>query len=134
MLSEFNIDQVALTTEAKKDAVKVKFETAMETQQRVVDTIRDADERSMKLLVDTARNLALVLNETYTNCTNTTTLSEIHRIPDVLTDDQSYPQEDVAYAKQHSNEIEEKKKKLDVDFKQAKSQLNEFLKNSVPLL
>ena len=128
MLSEFNIDQVALTTEAKKDAVKVKFETAMETQQRVVDTIRDADERSMKLLVDTARNLALVLNETYTNCTNATTLSEIYRIPDVLTDDQSYPQDDVAYAKQHSNEIkEEKEKKVEIDFKQAKTQLNKFL-------
>ena len=130
MLSEFNIDQVALTTEAKKEVVRVKFETAMETQQRVVDTIKDSDERIMKRLVDTASNIALALNETYTACTNTTTLSELYKIPDVLTEDESLPQEDVSYAKQHSDEIEEREKKAEIDFQPSKNEeLNEMLED-----
>ena len=65
-LSEFNIDQVTLTTSAKKEAVREKFEAAIETQQRVVESVRRTDEALMQTFLKLAEDLYEAMNSTLT--------------------------------------------------------------------
>ena len=81
MLSEFNKDQIALKEQAEREAVKIKFENTIETQQRVITSIRKSDEETMSQLLDTDAKLTSALNATHINCLNTTKLSENYKIP-----------------------------------------------------
>ena len=127
MLSEFNIDQVALTTEAKKANVKVKFEAAIEKQQRVIEDIRTTDEGRMNNTLRTARGISTALNTTYTRSINTTTLSEFYKIPDVLSEELSYPEEDVEYAKIYSEQLKEKNDQVRISFWETKKNLDDLI-------
>ena len=129
MLSEFNIDQVALTTPAKKNAVRAKFEQAMETQQRVIQGTKRSDEAVMNRLLTKSSNISSALNEIYNHCVNTTTLSELYKIPDVLTEDESYPEQDVEYAKQYTNLLSQKERAIKIDFSGARENLNKIVEN-----
>ena len=129
MLSEFNIDQVALTTPAKKNAVRIKFEQAMETQQRVIQGTKRSDEAVMNRLLTKSSNISIALNEIYNHCENTTTLSELYKIPDVLTEEVFYPEQDVEYAKQYTNLLSQKERAIKIDFSGARGNLNKIVEN-----
>ncbi len=64
VLSEFNIDRVVLTDPARHKAVKEQVELSVETQQRVVNKIREEDEEVMGALVNTAMDLQIALAKT----------------------------------------------------------------------
>ena len=127
MLSEFNIDHVALTTKAKKNLVKSKFGQAMERQQRVVKAIKSSDEETMNGLVQLANNVVAQMNTTYNNCWNKTKLSEIYRMPDVLSEDQSHPESDIDYARQHCNKLKQFAKDINYNFWPLRSLLDELI-------
>ncbi len=118
-LSEFNIDQVALTTDVKKLAVKGKFEFATEKQQRVVEAILNSDTDKMESLIHTATELITTLNTVLNTSMNTTTLAQLYKFPDVLSEENSYPEEDVAFGKEHARQMKEMEKETDVEFKDA---------------
>ncbi len=84
MLSEFNIDQVALTDPARKKAVKEQMEVAMETQQRVVVDIRDQDEEVMGYLVSRAAELQTSMATMTTLLENTTLLANTYGMVDIF--------------------------------------------------
>ena len=129
MLSEFNIDQVALTTPAKKRAVRAKFEQAMETQQRVVQGTKKSDEAMMNRLLTIKSDIIIALNAIYNSYANTTAVSELYKIPDVLTEDESYPEQDVEYTKQYTNLLSQKEKSIEIDFSKVRENLNNIVEN-----
>ena len=128
MSSEFNIDQVALTTPAKKQNVEVKFEAKMEKQQRVIKDIREADEDSMEKILNTARGISTALNTTYTLSTNTTILlSEFYKIPDDLSEELLYPEQDVEYTKVYSEQLKERNDQVRISFWETKEKLDDLV-------
>ena len=113
MLSEFNIDQIALTDKVRKADVTEKFEKALETQQRVVKNIKEEDELFYGQILKTASNLHSALNQTYTKFLNTSLLAAMYQIPNVLTE-RSLLETDLLVAKRHSQTIFERKRAIQI--------------------
>ncbi len=126
-LSEFNIDQVALTTQAKRDAVKVKFEAATERQQRVVEAIRAADEDAMRSLVLTASTLIETLNSTFLLCGNTTLLSIVYKTPDIVNADNEMPEKDRDFVSERIDTVARQAERVTISFEDTQRKLGELL-------
>ena len=129
MLSEFNIDQIALTTRKRKKLVKSKFELAIETQQRVVKSNKASNKDTMDHLAQLAAILVTALNTTKNNCENTTALSELYKMPDILSQEYSYPEDDVDYAKQRIAQIKEFHKSIKYNFWGTRKHLDQLIAN-----
>ena len=106
-LSEFNIDQVALTDDTEKETVRVKFEAAMETQQRVVDTIRNTDTTQMQTFLTLARDLYTALNNTHALSSDTDALATKYKFPDILKDGDASTTTDISEAAKRAEDLDE---------------------------
>ena len=82
MLSEFNIDQIALTDRGRKEDVRRKFEHATEIQQRVVKSIKKEDELTMGEILNNILKPFLCTESKLTqNFLNTNKLALIYKMP-----------------------------------------------------
>ena len=106
-LSEFNIYQVALTDDTKKENVRIKFESAMETQQRVVGSIRDSDRTLVKEFLNITGNLFTALNNTYTLCSDVSALSAKYKFPNILDAEDESPITDIEEAKKRVKDLDD---------------------------
>ncbi len=116
MLSEFNIDQIALTDPSRKLAVKAQFEKSTETQQRVVQDIKVADERVLEKIVGVGNSLASALNETQRTASDPAALSALYRMPNVFGDEDNLPQEDLSFTEGHADGMEDLAESVNVNF------------------
>ena len=114
MLSEFNIDQIALTDKGRKDDVRKKFEHATEIQQRVVKAIKKEDELTMREILTMSSNLFFALNQTYTNFLNTNKLTLMYKMPNIL--NENWLKNDLSAAETHNDEIYDKYHNISLDF------------------
>ena len=122
-LSEFNIDQVVLTDKTKKETVTEKFENAMETQQRVVESVKNTDNRLMQNFLTISTDLITALNNTYETCLNTTLLSTRYQYPDILDKEDESPTEDIIQTESHAEDIDDMKEYMKISFWKTRDQL-----------
>ena len=94
VFAESNIKQVALGYPPRKAYVKERFLNAMETQQRVVRSIKQKDTAYMNKLIETANSLQLSAKDMYESTRNLTTFAQTYQVVDILSADFSH-QEDV---------------------------------------
>ena len=83
-LSEFNIDQVALTDTKTREAVRQRFLNTVETQQRVLKTIKETDNVTMTEIINTGDSLISSVTDIHQNSLDGTRLSQVYKVVDVL--------------------------------------------------
>ena len=127
-LSEFNIDQMALTDDTKKATVKVKFEAAMETQQRVVEAIRDTDRKLMKDFLNITGDLFTALNNTHTLCSDVSALSTKYKFPNILDAEDESPITDIEEAKKRVKDLDATEDGMKIAFWDTRDQLERVRK------
>ena len=128
-LSEFNIDQVALTDSATKEAVREKFEGAIETQQRVVESVRNSDEVLMKTFLNLAGDLFEAMNSTLALASDTTLLSTRYKFPNILDDDDDSPSQDVEATKKRAEDLDDTEDGMKISFWKSRDQLERIVRN-----
>ena len=128
-LSEFNIDQVALTDSVTKEAVREKFEDAIETQQRVVESVREADETLMKTFLNLADELFEAMNSTLALASDTTLLSTRYKFPNILDEDDDSPSEDIEATKKRAEELDDTEDGMKINFWKSRTQLVNIVRN-----
>ena len=121
-LSEFNIDQVALTTSAKKEAVREKFEAAIETQQRVVESVRNSDEALMQTFLKLAEDLYEAMNSTLALASDTNLLSARYKFPNILDDDDDSPSQDIEATRKRAEDIGDTEDGMKISFWESRDQ------------
>ena len=128
-LSEFNIDQVALTTSAKKEAVREKFEAAIETQQRVVESVRTSDEALMQTFLKLAEDLYEAMNSTLALASDTNLLSARYKFPNILDDDDDSPSQDIEATRKRAEDIGDTEDGMKISFWESRDQLERIVRN-----
>ena len=126
-LSEFNIDQVALTSETKKALVREKFEHAAETQQRVVESIRESDKELMNTFLMMASKLNEAITSTIVKTSQTSVLSTLYQFPNILDADDESPTEDIEAIKDHANDLDDTSDDMKVSFWDSRDQLDRII-------
>ena len=128
-LSEFNIDQVALIDSATKEAVREKFEDAIETQQRVVESVRNSDEVLMKTFLNLAGELFKAMNSTLTLASDITLLSTRYKFPNILDDDDDSPSQDIEATKKRAEDLDDTEDGMKISFWNSRQQLERIVRN-----
>ena len=122
-LSEFNIDQVVLVDTTRRQTATGKFQVAMDTQQRVVKAIRDADVKLMTDFLTLSEEYMTLLANIVNESSSSADLALKYHFPDIFDPLDSAISDDVEYARNRAEEIDDAKGAAEIGFWPTRKQL-----------
>ena len=83
-LSKFNVDKIALKDKEQRESTRQTFLSAREVSQRVIQDIREADEKHIRTIMGHLSGLQIIVNEYDTILENSTDFAESLKMVDLI--------------------------------------------------